>query len=63
MPKATDTIKQRRLKPAGHSYRHPEETVSNLVVWTQVTECEGKGGGLYAYAAIWHRPKKYILYW
>ena len=25
VPKATDTIKQKRLKLAGHCYRHPEE--------------------------------------
>ena len=34
VPKATDTVKQKRLKLAGHCYRHPEEAASNLVLWT-----------------------------
>ena len=51
MSKVTDTVKQGRLKPAGHCYRHPEENASNLVLLTKVTVNGGKGGGLYAYAA------------
>ena len=32
VPKATDTIKQKRLKLASHCYRHPEEATSKSSV-------------------------------
>ena len=43
VPKATDTIKQKRLKLAGHCYRHPEEAESNLVLWTPNHGKRGRG--------------------
>ena len=43
VPKATDTIKQKRLKLAGHCYRHPEEAASNLVLWTPNHGKRGRG--------------------
>ena len=43
VPKATDTVKQKRLKLAGHCYRHPEEAASNLVLWTPNHGKRGRG--------------------
>ena len=43
LPKATDTIRQKRLKLAGHCYRHPEEAASNLVLWTPNHGKRGRG--------------------
>ena len=34
VPEVADTVKQKRLKLAGHRYRHPDEAASNLVLWT-----------------------------
>ena len=42
VPKATDTIKQKRLKLAGHCYRH-QEAASNLVLWTSNHGKRGRG--------------------
>ena len=33
LPKVSETIRRRRLKLAGHCYRHPEEAASGLVLW------------------------------
>lgn len=43
VPKATATIKHRRLKLAGHCCRHPEEAASNLVLWTPKHGKRGRG--------------------
>ena len=42
VPKATDTVKQKRLKQAGHCYRHPEEAAYNLVLWAPYHASEGE---------------------
>ena len=42
-PKATDTVRQNRLKLAGHYYRHAEEAAHNLVLWTSNHDKRGQG--------------------
>ena len=34
LPKFSEKLKQQRLRSAGHCYRHSEEAVSRLVLWT-----------------------------
>jgi len=34
LEKVTDKIRHRRMKLAGHCFRHPEEVASSLVLWT-----------------------------
>ena len=43
VPRATDTVKQKGLKLAGHCYRHPEEAASNLVLQTPNHGKQGRG--------------------
>ena len=33
LPRLTDKIRQRRMRMAGHSVRHPELVASDLVLW------------------------------
>ena len=33
LPRLTDTIRQRRMRLAGHCVRHPELTASQLILW------------------------------
>ena len=44
LPPVSTTIRQRRLKFAGHSVRHQEHTVSELVLWEPSHGTKNKGG-------------------
>ena len=43
VPKATDTVKQKRVMLTGHCYMHPEEATSNLVLLTPNHGKRGQG--------------------
>ena len=43
LPKVTFKIQERRLKLAGHCYRHPEEIASNLVLWSPTRGRRSRG--------------------
>ena len=43
IPKVTSKIRTRRLKLAGHIYRHPEEAAKELLMWTPLYGRRKKG--------------------
>ena len=44
LPPVSNIIRQRRLKFAGHTVRHPEQTVSEVVLWEPTHGMKNKGG-------------------
>ena len=44
LPKLTDKIRERRLKLAGHCYRHPELVAQKLTLWRPQQGNRSRGG-------------------
>ena len=44
LPKLTDKIRERRLKVAGHCYRHPELVAQKLTLWRPQQGNRSRGG-------------------
>ena len=44
LPKLTDQIRERRLKLAGHCYRHPELVAQKLTLWRPQQGNRSRGG-------------------
>ena len=44
LPKLTDKIRERRLKLAGHCYRHPELVAQKLTLWRPQQSNRSRGG-------------------
>ena len=49
LPKLTDKIRERRLKLAGHCYRHPELVAHKLTLWTPQQGSRSRGGRTHTY--------------
>ena len=49
LPKLTDKIRERRLKLAGHCYRHPELVAHKLTLWTPQQGSQSRGGRTHTY--------------